>query len=363
MLLFQKFYNADEKEAGGNAPAPEVVEPKDTVGSENPSPSENTSESAEATKEVAPQSNDLPEDVKQQLAELEELRAFKKAIVEKEPEKTPEQLAKETQIEKANLRKFAIENDLMTDDDFNQFEAYKTKANRDLVFEKFYKERIEDNEALGDDKLEGEELEAAIKEDFEQEYKLNSTNEKTKARGEVRLEKEANELRNPYESKYKTAQERYNEEREMRAKYPPFDNFVEQQIKELTPDKLPLFSTKDDEEDIAIDVELTAADREAIGKTFKNPKNFARFMKSGDNLEELKNVLQKKINGYIREHKFDEVGKKIFTTAKGIGIRKGSNIGAEQPFALTQSTKQVAPVISLEESNRRMAEIREKYGR
>ena len=78
----------------------------------------------------------IPEDIQKELAEL---RAFKQAIAEKEPEKTPEQVAKEAEIEKANFRKYAIEKDLLKDDDFSKFDTVSKKAEHDLVFEKFSK--------------------------------------------------------------------------------------------------------------------------------------------------------------------------------------------------------------------------------
>lgn len=270
----------------------------------------------------------IPENIQK---ELEELRAYKQSILEKEPTKTPEQIAKEAEIEKVNFRKYSVENDLMKDDDFNAFDTLSKKQSRDLVYEKFAKEQLEDNPEITDDE---------IKDAFESEYKLNELNEKAKARGLARLEKEASEIKNPIETAYKNAKTRYDEDKSISAQAPAFKKFIDNLIAENTPDKLTLGKTKDGEEEVSIEVELTKADREELAKTFTSAKAFRAFLDGKDKPEEVKANLVKKINGFLKQKYFDTALSKSFETGHGRGVKKGSNVGANNPFALQKQQGQ-----------------------
>lgn len=266
----------------------------------------------------------IPEDIQK---ELSELRAFKQSIAEREPEKTPEQIAKEVELEKVNFRKFAVERELMKDDDFTRFDTISKKQERDLVFERFANEQKEDNPEITDDE---------IKEAFDDEYKLNSENEKVKARGMARLQKEASEIKNPLESAYKNAKSNYDEERSIEKQVAPYKKFIDELIVENTPEKLTLYKTKDGEEEITVDVELSKADREELAKTFINPKTFRAFLDSNGKLDDIKPKLAQKINGFLKQKYFETALSKSFETGHGRGVLKGSSVGANNPFALTK---------------------------
>jgi len=299
MILFPRFiYDGDAGETGSNAGGGE-------------SSTQNTST------EVV-----IPEDIQRELAEL---RAYKESIVSKEPEKTPEQVAKEAELEKVNFRKYAVEKDLMKDDDFSRFDTISKKAERDLVFERFANEQKEDNPEITDDEL---------KDAFEFEYKLNSENEKTRARGLARLQKEAAEIKNPLESTYKSAKTQYDEDRAIEKQVAPYKKFIDDLIKENTPDKLSFFKTKDGDEEISVEVELSKEDREELAKTFINPKTFRSYLDSNGKLDEIKPALAKKINGFLKQKYFETALSKSFETGHGRGVLKGSNVGANQPFAI-----------------------------
>jgi hypothetical protein len=279
--------------------------------------------------------------------ELLELRAYKESILHKEPEKTPEQVAKEAELEKVNFRKYAVENDLMKDDDFNSFDTLSKKQERDLVYEKFSQEQLEDNPEITEDE---------IKEAFESEYKLNSENEKAKARGMARLQKEASEIKNPYETAYKSAKTRYDEDRSIEAQVPAYKKFVDDLIKESAPDKLTLFKAKDGEEEISIDVDLTKEDRDELAKTFVNPKTFRAFLDGKEKLGDVKAALSKKINGFLKQKYFDTALSSSFEKGKGRGTLQGSNVGANNPFALIKNAGQ-----DHGQAKEGMAEVRESH--
>ncbi len=299
MVLFPRFFYDDNAgETGANAGGGE---------------SSNQNASAEVV---------IPEDIQRELAEL---RAYKESIVSREPEKTPEQVAKEAELEKVNFRKYAVEKDLMKDDDFSRFDTVSKKAERDLVFERFTNEQKEDNPEITEEEL---------KEAFEYEYKLNSENEKTRARGLARLQKEAAEIKNPLESTYKTAKSQYDEDRAIEKQVAPYKKFIDDLIKENTPDKLSFFKTKDGDDEISVEVELSKEDRDELAKTFINPKTFRSYLDSNGKLDEIKPALAKKINGFLKQKYFETALSKSFETGHGRGVLKGSSVGANQPFAI-----------------------------
>lgn len=263
--------------------------------------------------------------------ELQSLRAFKASIAEKEPEKTPEEIAKIAEKEKGEFIKYSVDEGLMKVDDFHQYENIKVKADRDLVFESYLTNWKEENP-----EVDPEDIDARAKADFDEEYKLTSSNDKTKARGEARLAREAAEVRKPLQTTYEKAQGAFKELQLIRQTYPKYDKFMDDLIKESVPEQI-VFKTKEGEEDIVIDgVKLTDEDRKEISKQFKNDKNFYSFTKNADKLEEVKAAISKKIDGYLKIKNFDKINTAVYEAAKGIGVKKGSNVGAEAPFAIVR---------------------------
>lgn len=296
---------------------------------------------------------ELPAEIQAQLKEYEELKAWKAANT-KEPEKSAEEIARENELEKVNLKKFAVENNIANDDDFVKFDTLQQKKDADLIYEGFKKTFAEENPELVDEK----ELEEAAREEFETEYKLNSKNEKAKERGLAKLAKEANEIRTPYKSKVETAKSAYTEEKELRAKMPEFNKFVTERISKNAPDKVP-FKVKVGEEEVSVEIALTKEDKEAIAKAFNTPKTFLKYSKSP---EEAGTMLDKKIQGWIKENKVEEIGSQFLKIGEGRGVAKGSTVGAEASFAMKQqNSRQAQKVTTLEESNQKIAEARSRY--
>lgn len=274
-----------------------------------------------------------------------------------------EQKQKEEQLRKADLIKFAAENDLMKVEDFNTYESLKSKSDRDLRFDTYLKEWKEENPDITD----ADEITSQAKIDFETEYKLNSDNAKQRERGEARLAKEAAELRNPYTSKYEQAQSSYQERKAMEGKLPEFNKFIDTLIEKCTPEKLSISKVKDGEEEVGIEVELTAADRKELAEKFRTPKTFLAYSKETDPAK-LEPAITKKINGFLKEKYFDNVVSKTFELGKGRGVVKGSNIGAEQPFSVIRGNNQSPSgkennAMTLEQSNDKIAAARRRFAR
>ena len=331
------FYNTDAGENGGGESGDNNIEQQQQSSTEGAA--------SEIKAEVV-----IPDEIQK---ELEELRAFREAN-KKPDERSPEQLAKEVELEKVNFRKYAVENDFAKDDDFVQYEALQQKKDADLVFESFVNDFKEENPEITDEK----ELREAAQEEFNKTYKLTSDNEKAKEKGLARLAKEANEIRNPYASKIEKAKASYSEEKQLREKMPKFNEFIESQINKYAPEKV-TFKTKYGEEEVPVEVVLTKEDKSAIAKEFNTPKTFLTYTKSAEDAEK---ALAKKITGWIKVNKFEEVAANMLKTGEGRGIAKGSNVGAEAPFALkNQNAKGETRVFTLQDSNAKIAEARQRY--
>jgi hypothetical protein len=290
--------------------------------------------------------------------ELESLRAFQKSITEKEPEKTPEQLQKEVELEKVNFRKYSVENDLMKDDDFQKFETVRAKKDEDLVFEDFSDEWEKDNPDADPRTKEADKRAA-----FEVQYHITSENKTNKERGQKLIAQEAKALRNPLETSYQTAKSSYDQEKMIKGEIPGYNQFIESVIKENTPEKLvvktSVKSGKEGEADteIDVDVELTEDQRKEIEKLFKNPKTFHAYVTDKDKRDDLKAKIAKKISGYIKENNFDRAVQRAVEVGHGNGMAKGSTVGAEQPFAIVREMKH--PSDTLDKSQ--MKEINESF--
>lgn len=336
MIFLPKFYYeaGAENNGGGGSDAP--TEKKTEIPTPEAKVVENPILSPDELKEFG---FDSPEKLK------DFLRTQREQSIPEE-EKT-----KKINIEKANLLKFSTEKGLMNVEDYNQLENLKAKKDLDLVFEKFSSEHKEDFPDASEED---------IKDAFESEYKLNSDNDKVKTRSEAKLAKEAQELRSPFEQKYSKAEGEYKAEQRIRSKIPEYNGFIDGLIKELTPDKLVLFKTKDGENEVSVDIDLTEDDRKEITKTFKNEKTFYNFIQSEGNLDTLKPALVKKITSFLKEKYFDNTNEKSFKTGKDIGVKSGSNVGAENPYALTDKNKgaQEAVVLDINASNAKIAEAR-----
>ena len=265
-----------------------------------------------------------------------------------------EEKKKAEDLDKANFIKYSTENNLIAPDEISKYESLKAKADRDLVFENYLSAWKEENPDIKED------IEKIAKEEFESEYKLDSANEKSKSRGEARLAKEASEIRNPFSTKYESASKAYAEAKKDAAKIPAYNQFMEGLVEKLTPEKLVLYKAKEGETEIPIEVELTKAERAEILKDFRNSKNFVNFITT-DKPAELEAKLTKKINTFLRDKYFETSMTKAIETGRGLGVKKGSTAGAENPFALVKEAKSTETKhVGLEESNAKVAQARQR---
>jgi len=328
-MLYNRFlYNADGTEGGGK-------------------PQTTDAPPAEEQKPEMPESIQIP------LSELESL-GFKsidelKAHFNKPAEPTEEEKAIAAQKEKADFLKFSTEEGILNVDDYQAFESIKAKKDRDLVFENFTQEFLEDNPDATDYEIENA---------FNNQYHIDSENVTLKKRGEKILAKEAAEIRNPYQTKYDKAWNTFSERKELQSKVPLFNNFVDDVVNKVVPQKLKAFEKEIDGENVSVEIELTAEDKAEIAKKFKmNVKAYDMYVKGES--EKLNADLSRKINGFIREKYAEKIQEQIFETAVTLGKKKGSNVGAINPFPLVNGNAIVRSIGGqsvMEELNRSHAE-------
>lgn len=349
-LLPRKFYDVELPENGGGTDGVEIAE-----------------------QPVAEQAHieEIPEEIKQevkaQILSDEELKSYgfdsgealKKFLDEQKDKNAPDEEKQEKEnLDKANFIKFSAENKLFKVDEYNQYETLKSKADSDLVFEKFKAEYKEDHPEFENE----EELKDAAQEEFDYEYKVNSESESAKKRGQAKLAKEAKELRSPFESKVNDARSQYDDNKKIRDNYPKFEKFVDESIVKNTPDKFVAFKAKEGEEEIDIEIELTKEDREAIAKAFKTPKTYQLFSKGKP--EEIQAKIDSKIQGWVKANKSEQIAARSYEIGKGISLKEGSKVGSENPFPLSKGVAaniNTGDTETLEQSNARLAEIRKQY--
>lgn len=318
MIYLPKFFYDDAASEGAGGAAATVIEEGQNGGDQGGEGSK--SDPVQKMEFTLEEAKGFGFDTKEQMIEH-----FNKI---KEQNKTEEEKQKAKVLDDINFRKFSVENDILKEEDFTSRQFLTAKADRDLVFDKYLTEFKEDNPELAADP---ELLEKATAE-FNREWKLDSDNAKVKERAIAKLAKEAKDMRSPVESKFETAKNQYELAKSVHAEYPKFEEFVTNKVKQHTPDKAVMYSVKDGEEEIKIEIDITEDDRKAMVKDFANHKNYYKFKDSSK--EDFEAAIDKKMQAWVEVNKAAVVKQKIFEKAFERGQLKGSNIGAENSFAL-----------------------------
>lgn len=246
---------------------------------------------------------------------------------QKQPAPTPEEIERQQQLRNANFIKFAVEENLLKTDDIQKFKEISAKPDQDLVFADFVSQWVEENPDA-----DVQEDAAIIRQAFETQYHLNSENPVLKKRGEKLLAKEAELLRSPIVEQYKTAESRFNDYETVRGIAPKYNEFIDEQIKKIAPDKLVVFKKKIGDSEVDVDFELTQDDRDEIARLFKNPKTFAAF-KDGKT-DELVQSLTKKVSGYIKQKHETQILENVWNKAQEVGKTQAPYVGAKAPFPI-----------------------------
>lgn len=274
------------------------------------------------------------------ITDISELKEKLKAPAK---ELSPEEKEKQESIYKANIQKFAVEKGEMKLEDFTKLENLKNKADRDLVYDSWLEDWKEENEGSDDlENLYESEIAEKAKEDFEKEFKLNSTNEKVKAKGEAKLAKAAKEIRQPLESSYNKVKDEFDREDDIRKTYPDYDKTVRKFVNDSIPEKLDFYKGKDGEIEIPIDIELSKEDKaeiaENIAKKIQNPETFSSYKKG--ELEALQKLAKTETDNFIFNKYKDEGLKRVAETFLSTGYKKGlakGGMGAKNSFAVNQA--------------------------
>lgn len=249
----------------------------------------------------------------------------------KESQKPEEEKKKQAELDEIDFRKYAVEKDLAKVEDFETYGKLTAKEAKDLVWEKHLQEFKEDNPEIEDEA----ELLSAAKDDFNKTYKLEGFSEKQKERGLAKLSKEAKELISPIESKITKAKEDYSNYKHAVKTYPDFEKTVLAKVKETTPEKLLAYKFKDGEEEIAVEIDLTEEDRKNMAKSFSSNKTFYKF--NNEPKDKFEKELVDKMQSWLWVNKKAEITKALVEQGINVGRKKGSDIGAENPFPVVES--------------------------
>jgi hypothetical protein len=225
---------------------------------------------------------------------------------------------KQEQLKKADFIKFSAEEGLLKVEEVNAYETIKSKADRDLAFERHLEEWKEDNPEVTDPA----DISAQATADFEAKYSLNSENEKQKARGLQKISKEAAEIRNPLSSKYTAAEKAYQEREALKGNLPAFNKAISELIEKCTPEKLAIAKVKEGETEVPIEVELTKKERDEMIELFRTPKMYQKFASAKD-LAEFEGIATKKISGFLKEKYFDTAVSGSYEKGKKVGTGQG----------------------------------------
>lgn len=303
MQLLKFYYNAED-DGGGVADVQDLQQPQ-----------QNTEISTERLKDWGFESQE-------QLNEF-----FEKRKLEQIPE---EEKKKQEELDELEFKKFAVEGGYAKTEDFDGFSKLSQKDKKELAFENFVKEFREDNQDIEDEDI----LDYA-KEEFNREFKLDGYSEKQQQRGLAKLDKYVNEIIHPFSEKISKAKEEYDNFKTIKKEFPKFEEFISESVKNVASQKLNVVSFKvKNGEDINIDIELSDKDKEELYKNFATHKTFYKYNKDG---ESLKKELESKMKSWLWVNKKDEIIKSIVEKSVNVGVKNGSDIGARNPYPLSEA--------------------------
>lgn len=301
-----------------------------------------STETATAEQEVSRGTFPISEDELKDLgfASFDELKASLKK--QKEETVSPEEQVRLNNLYKVNLQKYAVEEGKMNPDDFTKLESFKDKSNRDIVLSAFITEQKGENSNLTD---------AEIKAAFDEEYPVfDETDEdeadsnKTKnKRIEKRLSKEASIIKIPLEKSIESIKKEFDNSNNLKKEFPDYAKKVEAIIKEELPSKFDFFKGKDGEEEVTVGIELNEADKkdisELVSKKVQNLESFGLY-KKGDTAA-LQVLVKEAINEHLWSPSYREKGlAKMAETFLSRGVKKGSTVGATNPFPVNRQQQQ-----------------------
>lgn len=264
----------------------------------------------------------------------EELQEFLESS--KKLPKTDEEKKKEADLYASNLNSYAIQEGLMKLEDINKLNKLTAEDDEVLVFEQFADEiREEILEDMPEDASE-QQIEDRIKEEFDKAYPLGSSNKKARERAEARLKKAADEIRQPLQSSFNSAKQKYDDELSVRNEYPQYQKAMKSVLDSSVPNKFTFYQGKEGDEEVSVDIEVTEEVRNEILDTVRKnivdkPETFLAHKKGQK--EDLKKAVEENVE-YLLWKKLNQEGKKqMHEKLVSLGKKAGSNTGADNSFA------------------------------
>jgi len=295
------------------------------------------------TEDNTPNTN-VPDPVKELLKEfdVESVDALRERLKPKpEVVESSEEKEKRENLYKVELQKYAVEKGWMKPEEFTKLDTLKAKDKQALVYEHWFPSWKAENPDV-----DPADIETRSKEDFESEYHLNSDNEKKKARGLAKIDKEASEILTPLESSFSKVKTNFDEDREIERNLPDYNKKLAKFIQDNIPEKVKVYEHKIGDEAVPVEIELTADERKAIyakvDKKLRNASTYQLYTKN--DLTQLAEIAKREAEAEIwqtnRDRAMKEIAEKFLKKGDENGYKRGA-VGAKNPFPLVQDHKKV----------------------
>lgn len=243
--------------------------------------------------------------------------------------KTPEELAQDQEIYNVSLAKFAVENKILSNEEWLAVHNMSKAPDSTLVFDNFKHEYTEANKGRTQDDKPFPVTAEEIQDKFNELYHVDSENTALKAEGEKNLALKAKAIRGPLESKLNDATEIYNTEIAQKQAVPEFRSFVQKILATAVPDKWE-YGTGDDK----VVIDLSNLDRKAFEQSLFDTglmqKEFQDFFK-GKGTPDQRARIEREITKELLYMNHKEIAKENFKA----GISKGTKVtapGSKAPF-------------------------------
>lgn len=246
-----------------------------------------------------------------------------KARLNPAKELTEEQKKRQADIHKAAVQEYSVRELGMSPDDFSRIDRYNSLNDRDLVFDRFQQEWMQnnkDNPQFADKDLAQEALY-----EFETLFHLNSENARVKGLGEQSLKLSADQIRNETNGIYQNAETGYNNFLQAKSDVTQFKQAIQKSIGSDLPGEMEFNLPNGGKAKYLLD----KIDKKALEGYLRSNANFDQFLKGQK--KDFPSFLKQKIGEYIAINHYNEMVATVSQTAHDAGLKKAT-VGAKSPF-------------------------------
>lgn len=270
---------------------------------------------------------------------------------------------KVARIEKYNkeLAAYAITNSLLTPQDLTSIESLQKSDDRGIALNDFAADYRADNKDRKDDDGNPDPVtEDEINKAFEDLYHTDSSNPTLKNKGEKLMKEKADSIRSVANQKFDNAKQKFDIEQEKGIQIPAYKTFVQSTISESIPEKIKISGDGDDAVYFSTVSEQGKPlyDKDKLEALFKKNELFNIFL-TGDK-SQLKQAMAETIEEHIFKENRAAINTLLLTHGESVGLKKGSNVGANAPFEANK--QKPVPVNEKGLSPEAKEHMRKRYG-